>query len=132
MHEVGVVRAVLNRALREAQDGEQITRVEISLGELASYTPQALSFYFSGMARGTQAEGATLNVLSRKTDLHCQACRHTVPLTIGVPTCPGCGGPLAAPGLRDLRLEAVECHDPATGATRRVALRIVVREEPHS
>ena len=132
MHEVGVVKRILKRALREARDGEAIARIEISLGELASYSPQALQFYFAGVAQGTPAAHAVLDVRTRETQLRCRDCGHTLPLTVGASTCPHCGGVLIAADLRDLQLEVVELRDTATGTVRRVALHTVVREEPHT
>lgn len=131
MHEVGVVKRVLNRALREARDGETITRIEISLGELSSYSPQALQFYFAGVAQGTLAEHAVLDVHIRETQLRCRDCGYTMPLAVGASACPHCGGVLIAAELRDLQLETIELRDTAAGTTRRVALHTAVREEPH-
>ncbi len=126
-----MVRALLNRALREAHPGERVTRVEISLGELASHSPTALQFYFAGLAHGTPAEGAALDVFTCEALLQCLTCDSILPLTASATTYPNCGSPVAVPDLRELRLEAIELHAPQAGISRRIMPGIVVREEPH-
>ncbi len=120
MHETSLVRTLLARVLREAADGQRVTRVELSLGEMASHTPEALAFHFDQAARGTAAEGASVDAVREEARLRCDACGE--PAALGEPACPSCGGPLAARGLRDVRLEGLEVREEASGQVRTVRI----------
>jgi hydrogenase maturation protein HypF len=63
MHEFGITERLFQIALEQAdlQDGERIRRLQITLDPDSGYVPDAICFYFEQLARGTPAEGATLD-----------------------------------------------------------------------
>ncbi|MDE3075062.1 MAG: hydrogenase maturation nickel metallochaperone HypA [Chloroflexota bacterium] len=118
MHETKLVHDILSLVLGEAAQGERVTRIELSLGELAGHTPEALTFHFKQAARGTAAEGASLEAVPVEVRPVCASCERSVPL--GPASCPHCGGAAIVPGARDVRLEAFDLSEPVTGRVRTV------------
>jgi hydrogenase nickel incorporation protein HypA/HybF len=122
MHERGAAKAALKLALGEVADGERVIGLELSLGELCGHGAEALALYFRDLCRGTAAEDATLEVRRRTARLRCLDCGLVTPLSFPVEPCPACGGVRSAEDLREVRVEAVELLNPATGQRRRVVL----------
>jgi hydrogenase nickel incorporation protein HypA/HybF len=130
VHELATARRIIAAALARAAEGEEVTRVELSLGELDGHGVDALLVHFRQMGQGTAAEGAALEVRRRPPLLRCLACGRATPLSLPVAPCPACGGVRAAPDLRRVLVEAVELRHLATGRTRRVLLGSAADGEP--
>ncbi|MGI8712891.1 MAG: hydrogenase maturation nickel metallochaperone HypA [Solirubrobacteraceae bacterium] len=90
MHELSVATAVLNTALKHADD-RLVTGVTVRLGAMRQVVPDSLSFYFDIVARDTACEGATLTLEQIETLLRCDGCNRQWSPEIPAFRCPDCG-----------------------------------------
>lgn len=91
MHELSIADSVLQVALEQAS-GRSIARVGLSVGHLRQVVPSALLFSFELLARGTAADGATLEIEEVPAVGSCRGCGAESPLD-GFPLhCSSCGG----------------------------------------
>jgi hydrogenase nickel incorporation protein HypA/HybF len=94
MHELFATQAVLEKALEKAADGafSRITGVHIVMGEISSFVPESVQFYWDEISQGTPAEGAQLHFRHVAAELQCMSCFTKYhPLDEEV-RCPSCGG----------------------------------------
>lgn len=76
MHEVGLMREVIDAAVAEAarHQATRVHAVTLRVGALAGVEPEALAFAFEVAAAGTTAEGATLTIEPVPVRCHCPYC----------------------------------------------------------
>lgn len=62
MHELGIVRRILEVALERATaaGASRITGLQLEIGEDSDVSPEAVELYWPTVSRGTPAEGARL------------------------------------------------------------------------
>ncbi|TAN51220.1 MAG: hydrogenase maturation nickel metallochaperone HypA [Rhodospirillales bacterium] len=94
MHEMsladGVVRLIEDQAAQHGFSKVLVVRLEI--GELAHVDPDAISFCFEAVARGSKAEGARLEIVRKHGLVWCFACMNQVAIKAWGEPCPQCGG----------------------------------------
>jgi hydrogenase nickel incorporation protein HypA/HybF len=93
MHESILARQILERVLERA-GGAAATRVRSVHGWIAdteALSPQSLDFHFSAHARGTPAEGATLDLRLIHIEARCRACGTAYAPEHHLLLCPSCG-----------------------------------------
>jgi len=96
MHELHfmarVVKAVETK-LGETGDGKlSAVRLKVSaLSHLLSHDQSALQAAFMLAARGTKAEGATLEIICAPSDAWCPQCRRDISVTQSGEACSVCG-----------------------------------------
>jgi hydrogenase nickel incorporation protein HypA/HybF len=73
MHELSIAESIVRIAEAHA-DGRRVTTVEVRVGALRQVVPSALRFAFELVARGTVAEGATLDLEEVPAGLSCRSC----------------------------------------------------------
>jgi hydrogenase nickel incorporation protein HypA/HybF len=73
MHELSVASAVLDTALRHAED-RRILAVSLQVGHLRQVIPDSLAFYWDIVSRDTPAEGARLDLVVVPARLRCNGC----------------------------------------------------------
>src|SRR5215208_1487325 len=73
MHEMSVASAVLDTALRHADD-RRILVVSLRVGHLRQVIPDSLAFYWEIVTRDTPAEGARLDLEVVPARLRCGGC----------------------------------------------------------
>lgn len=92
MHEVGIMEQTLEIALNYARD-RKATRIHslvMRVGDLSGVVPEALSFAFDVVVKGTIAEGATLEIDAIPARCYCCHCQQDFqPIDI-VYECPNC------------------------------------------
>src|SRR5580693_9611973 len=91
MHELSVASAVLNTAVKHA-DGRRVKHVCVHTGALRQVVPESLRFYWEIVARDTECEGATLELIEVQARLRCRDCDREWTPELPVFRCPGCGG----------------------------------------
>lgn len=69
MHELGITRSIVS-IVEEAANGRRVRRVTLDVGRLAGVIPEALSFCFDVVSRGTMLDGARLDI--REIDGRCR------------------------------------------------------------
>lgn len=65
MHELSLTREIADIVCRAAQ-GQRVHCVSLEIGELCCASPEAITFCFDVVVRGTVADGARLEI--RRTD----------------------------------------------------------------
>lgn len=114
MHESTLARRVLEVVLARAAEAgaARVRRVRGWLAETEALSPEALALHFAVLARGTAAEGATLEIALRHVEARCGACG-AVYRPDHVLLCPTCGSPdgelLSEVGLA---IESLEVDEP--------------------
>ncbi len=111
MHEVGIMENTLSIALQQAERerARQIHKLSMRIGPLSGVVPEALEFAFEVLARGTMAEGATLEVERVPIVCFCSACRSEFRPGDFFCECPQCQTPsVEVRQGRELELTSVE------------------------
>lgn len=94
MHEMSLTEGVL-RILEDQAKTQNYSRVRtvwLELGQLSHADPQAMTFCFDAVMRGTLAEGARLEIVRTPGAAWCLDCAETVPVAQRYDACPRCGG----------------------------------------
>lgn len=94
MHEVALAQGIVDIVTEQARGGG-FTRakvVHVELGALSNVLADALVFGFESAARGTVAEGATLNFVKRPGVGWCMDCAADIEVDSRVALCPKCQG----------------------------------------
>jgi len=94
MHEMSLAEGVLQliEDAASAQSFTRVTAVFLEIGQLSAVEPEALSFCFDAVTRGSIAEGARLEILDVPGCGWCLPCGQTVLMTQLHDACPRCGG----------------------------------------
>ncbi len=90
MHELSIATAVLNTAVKHAQD-RPVSVVRMRVGRLRQVVPDSLLFYFEIVARATVCEDAKLEVVEIEAQVRCEACGVGWDLQDPIFRCPDCG-----------------------------------------
>ncbi len=97
MHEVSLMQDSLALALQHAKQGgaQRIHRLTMRIGDLSGVVPDALEFAFEVVARGTMAEGATLEIERVGVRCYCTGCGKEFEPADLFCECPSCRRPSA-------------------------------------
>jgi hydrogenase nickel incorporation protein HypA/HybF len=111
MHEVSLMEnviALIEDAWR-SNPFSNLRVVRLQLGALAPADPDCLRFCFDAIARGTIAEGATLDIVIIAAQARCPACQRISTLEDRLDPCPLCANPACHIIIGDeLRLAELE------------------------
>lgn len=117
MHELSVASAVLNTAVKHA-DGRHVKHVCVQTGALRQVVPESLRFYWEIVARGTECEGAALELVEVAARLRCTDCDREWPPELPVFRCPECGGSAVEVAAGDeLLVDYIEVEETETACT---------------
>lgn len=91
MHEVGIANSVLDAVRFEAKrfPNQHICKVGLRIGEFAGVDPQAISFCFEALVRGTGLEPLALEIEYCRRNI-CVACGYSEAFDRDL-ACPHCG-----------------------------------------
>jgi hydrogenase nickel incorporation protein HypA/HybF len=94
MHEMSLTESVVDILCEEAtrQGFVRVKKVWLEIGVLSGVEPEAMSFCFDVVTRGTLAEGAALEIIRTPGQGWCLDCETSVALTERFGACPQCGG----------------------------------------
>jgi len=94
VHEMGIANSVLDaiRVERRRFPDGHICKVGVRIGELAGVNPDAMSFCFEALVRGTELEPIALEIEYCPRRYMCRVCGSSYIASIGSPACPECGG----------------------------------------
>jgi hydrogenase nickel incorporation protein HypA/HybF len=97
MHEVALMQDALRIALDRAREEKaaRILTLRMRVGALSGVVPDALSFAFECLSRGTLAEGGTLEIENVPAVCWCASCRKEFAAPELGFECPACGAPAA-------------------------------------
>jgi len=93
MHEMGIANSVLDAVREETRrfPHGHIHKVGVRIGELAGVDPDAMSFCFDALVRGTELEPLVLEIEYCPRRYVCRACGHGFAATRDDLACPECG-----------------------------------------
>ena len=93
MHELPITQSLLKIALDHADkaNAQQITGINIVMGELSSMVDDSIQFYWEIIAKDTIAEKATLHFRRVPAELQCMTCFEKYHPTEQELICPKCG-----------------------------------------
>ena len=92
MHEFSIVEGLLQVAMEHAgaRSATRIHSITMRIGALSGVVPDALTFAFEALSKGTPAEGARLVVEEVPVTCYCPACEREFAAELGSYHCPGC------------------------------------------
>lgn len=92
MHEVPIIRGIVNAALEAAEQHEagRIAGLAVVIGDRANISDEALQFHFEILSVGTPAEGAEVTIRREPGRVTCWDCGISSPADLE-PVCPLCG-----------------------------------------
>ena len=94
MHEMSLAESVL-QLIEDAAKREgftQVKSVSLEIGRLAAVEPEALSFCFDAVTRGSVAEGAALEIIDVPGGGWCMQCEEQIEVDDSIAQCPKCQG----------------------------------------
>jgi hydrogenase nickel incorporation protein HypA/HybF len=93
MHEIGIANSVLDavRAERRRFPAGHIYKVGVRIGELAGVDPDAMSFCFEALVRGTELEPLALEIEYCARRYQCRSCGRSYAAPKEDLACPECG-----------------------------------------
>lgn len=96
MHEYAITESILEIVEEEAirANSDRVDVVTVAIGELSTFVPDSIEFYFSEMTRGTVAEGADIRFQTLEAHAVCLACGAEFRPPQALCGCPRCGSPL--------------------------------------
>ncbi len=103
--------SLLSMALERAEkdNAKKIIGMKLVVGELTGVEKDAVNFYFGFMAKGTLAEGASIEYEYIKPQLRCRACNIIFPREGLSFECPKCNKKaIEIVGGRELYIESME------------------------
>ena len=109
MHELSIAGAVVDTALRHAED-RRVLVVTLRVGEMRQVIPDSLAFYFEIVARDTLVEGARLEQIVVPARMRCGECagEWEPELMFRCPECGGAGEVLAGD---ELEVDSIEVEE---------------------
>jgi hydrogenase nickel incorporation protein HypA/HybF len=93
MHELSIANSILDAVRAEAgrRPGTRFLKVGLRVGELAGVEPDALTFCFESLVRGTELDRLALEIETRPRRQRCPRCNHAFQVEDYDISCPDCG-----------------------------------------
>ena len=119
MHEFSICEGVVDAALEEMRKLDpppaRLRRARIVAGALRQIVPDAMTFAFEVLTKGTPAEGATLEIVNSPITARCRECGWQGEIQDMRFQCSACGAvALALTGGDELYLESLEIENADT------------------
>jgi hydrogenase nickel incorporation protein HypA/HybF len=119
MHELSIASAIIDAVRKEAEKhpGAQVAKVGVRVGALSGVVPDALSFGFECLVRGTDLECLALVIEPVPRRQHCAPCDFTFEPVDSDLACPRCGQPETQfAGGDELDMAYLEIEDSESAA----------------
>jgi hydrogenase nickel incorporation protein HypA/HybF len=91
MHEYGLAEGVL-ATVRQRADGRKVAGVRVRFGVRHAVDSESMSQAFSFVAEGTEAAGATVDLVTVPATITCRDCGLVAETSDVLATCPRCAG----------------------------------------
>lgn len=111
MHEMSLAEGVVQILEDQArtQNFARVKTVWLEIGELSHVDPDAISFCFEAVTKGTLAADAKLEIIRTPGKAWCHDCAKSVQVASLVDPCPDCGGhKLQVTDGEDMRVRELE------------------------
>lgn len=89
MHEYGLCEGILE-AVRKRAAGRRVAWVRVRAGARHGVDAESMSQAFNHIAAGTEASGASFDLVAIPVRLHCRACGHVAETNDLLAVCPSC------------------------------------------
>jgi hydrogenase nickel incorporation protein HypA/HybF len=98
MHELSIAQSIVDSARTHAagHQGRRVLRIGVRVGAISGVAVEALEFCFEMTVRGTDMEGAGLDLERVPVRYRCQGCAHEFQPADFEAACPACGGGAAS------------------------------------
>lgn len=117
MHEMGIVQSIMGILDEQASlhHAKRITAVNLEFGALTAVMPDAVRFAFDVLSRGTQAEGAELDIRILPIRVKCIDCGAEAEKETYDLICPSCGSGavMVIQGKDEIRIASIQIDDGA-------------------
>jgi hydrogenase nickel incorporation protein HypA/HybF len=111
VHEFGLCEGVLE-AVRNRAGGRPVSAIRVRCGVRHAVDPESMAQAFSFVAAGTEADGATVEVVTVPASVHCRDCGAASESDDRLAVCPHCeGDDVEISGGDELVLESVRYRD---------------------
>ncbi len=111
MHELSITQGIIE-ICEQHSGGRRVRGLVVEIGELSGVVPEAVEFAFEACSRGTQLQGARLEIVRIPGRGHCRACAVEVPLASLYDACPSCGEyGLTVVSGEEMRVREIEVDD---------------------
>lgn len=110
MHELSIAQSLVDSIRQEAaaHPGARVARVGLRVGELSGVQPDALEFSFGIIVKGTELEGAALDLERVPLRQRCEACAKDFAVVDFALVCPDCGAATRAVAGDELQMTYLE------------------------
>jgi len=111
VHEFGVTENIISIALAKAKEvqANKITVINVVAGELSSFAPDCIQFYFDFLSKDSIAQEAVLHFEVLPARLRCRDCSSVFHPRDSLWTCPECqGSSVEIIGGRELYVQSME------------------------
>jgi hydrogenase nickel incorporation protein HypA/HybF len=89
MHEFGLCEGVLD-TVRARAGGREVAAIRVRFGVRHAVDQDSMSLAFETVAAGTEAAGATVELITVPADITCRACGYRGETTDLLAVCPSC------------------------------------------
>ena len=107
MHELAITESLVE-AVSERVGHSAVRVLTVEIGRLSGVVPDSVRFCFDLCAKGTQLEGARLDIVEPPGRAHCQDCGRDLELSDGIPLCDCGSAQLDIVSGRQLTIKRVE------------------------
>ena len=116
MHEFGLCEGVLD-AVRQRAAGRKVAGIRVRFGVRHAVDSESLTQAFSMIAEGTEAAGATVELVTVPATLTCAGCGFSGATTDLLAVCPRCAGDdVQISGGDEMVLESIRYEAAPAGA----------------
>lgn len=118
MHEFGLCEGVLE-AVQKRAAGRPVTGIRVRCGVRHAVDPESMAQAFGFVAAGTEADGASVEVVTVPATVTCRRCGSATQSTDQLALCPRCGSAdVEVDGGDELTLESVSYASPAPASEK--------------
>lgn len=92
MHELAITQSMFDIVLKQAEKAQakKVTRINLVVGEMTGVVGESVQFYLDLLAKGTVAEGASVNFKMVPLKAQCSSCKKIFEVKEFDWTCPEC------------------------------------------
>ena len=93
MHELSIAQSIVDSAREHAAEhgGRRVLRIGVRVGEISGVAVEALEFCFGMTVKGTDLDGAVLDLEPVPVRYRCGSCEHEFHPVEFLADCPTCG-----------------------------------------
>jgi hydrogenase nickel incorporation protein HypA/HybF len=117
MHEYGLAEGVLD-TVRQRAAGRKVAGIRIRFGVKHAVDAESMSQAFTFVAAGTEAEDATVDLVTVPARLACRSCGQDADTSDVLAVCPRCGSEdVEITGGEEMTLESITYESAPAGAS---------------